>query len=173
VTGPSILPAALAPVREALLAAARADAAALLADADADAAAAAETARGQAAALLAAARAESAADVETALAGERAAARRRARTTVLEARRDVFGEIRNASRAAVRTLRDEPEYARLRDALAAAARAELGAAASMVEHESGGLVAAAGGRHLDYSLDGFADRAADALGAELDRLEEP
>jgi vacuolar-type H+-ATPase subunit E/Vma4 len=173
VTGPSILPAALAPVREALLAAARADAAALLAAADADAAAAAETARGQAAALLAAARAESAADVETALAGERAAARRRARATVLAARREVFGEVRDASHAAVRALRDEPDYPRLLDALTATVRAELDPAASIAEHESGGLVAVAGARRLDYSLDGFADRAVDALGAELDRRWQP
>ena len=167
--GPAVLATTLAPVGEALLAAAHADADALLAAADAEAATAISAARVQVAEILAAARAEGAADAETVLAGERAGAHRRARVTLLRARRDAFQEIRDASRTAVRTLRGEPEYPRTLDAFAAAIRSELGPAASIAEDESGGMVADAGSRHVDYTLRGFVDRAVDALGAELEQ----
>lgn len=165
--------AALAPVRAALLAAARAQAQRLLAEADAETAATLAAARAQAAAMVEQARTEGAADAAIALAGARARARREARAIAMAARRDAYLSLRKASRAAVRRLRDDPAYPGLRDGLAAAVRGRLGADPVLVEGAAGRMVAETAGRRVDYSLDGFADRAVDALGTELEELWAP
>lgn len=163
----------LAPVRAALLAAARAQAGRRLAAADAEADAVLAAARAQAAAMVEQARTEGAADATIALAGARARARREARAIVMAARRDAYRSVREAGRAAVRRLRAEPGYPGLRDRLATALRGRLGPDPLVVEGATGGMVAETAGRRVDYSLDGFADRAVDALGAELEGLWAP
>lgn len=182
------LSAALEPVRRALLAAAAAENARVLADVDAQAAVEIAAARSRADAAVARARAEGAADAAIALAGARARARRRARATVLRAHRQSYLRLREASRAAARRLLDQPGYANLPDRLAAAAvaavaRLEPGAAGHAVpggtvgsivtRNAGGGVVAEAAGRRVDYSLDGFADRAVDELGPDLEVLWQP
>jgi hypothetical protein len=170
---PSALAAALAPLRDALLADARAETARLLATAEADAAAELAATQARADATLAEARAEGEADAVAVLTGDRARANRRARATVLRARSDAYQALRAGSQAAMRDLRRGAEYPRLLDRLAAVARAELGPSATFVEDASGGVLAEAEGRRLDYSLTGFADRAVDALGSDLERLWSP
>ncbi|MGC9669782.1 V-type ATP synthase subunit E family protein [Planosporangium sp. 12N6] len=151
----------LAPVREALLAAARADADQIVAAAEADADAVLAAARDQAARILGQARQEGLADAAALVAADRSRARRRARVTVLRARREAYEVLRSATRAAAARLRDEPEYPELRARLVAAARRALGPDARVQEAEGGGIVAESPGHRLDLSLSGFADRAFD------------
>jgi hypothetical protein len=156
---------ALAPVRNALLADARADAERLDARALGDAGRALAQAREQADRILAEARAAGAADAAEVVARERAQARRRARTVVLRARREAYEELVAAARTAVSHLRAEPGYAELSGHLAGAARRLLGPHTRVEEAGGGGVVASSGGRRLDLSLTGFADRAVGGIAA--------
>jgi vacuolar-type H+-ATPase subunit E/Vma4 len=162
--------AALEPVRAALRGRARAAAHGALAEAESDAARVLADAERQAAALLAEARVAGEVDATAALAGERARGRRRARAVVLAAQRAAYEQFRDRARRAVLALRDDPDYPRLVAGLTALARADLGPAAVVSPHPDGGVVAAASGRRVDYSLPVLADRAADGLGAEVQRL---
>lgn len=119
---------------------------------------------------------------EARLEGERAAAReaarrhasstRRARETVLAARRGLVDELRGRSRRAVLELRGQPGYTELLERLAAAARAQLGDDAELVVDppDRGGVAARRGDASVDYTLPTMADRAIDAMGAHLERL---
>lgn len=158
------LAAALGPVRGALIARARAEAAAAQSAAAAAVARVSADAEQVAAELLAAARAEGTADAEAALAYERAAMRRRARSTVLRARRLAVERLGEQARIAVLALATAPELAQL----PSVARARLGAAATVTADPDGGVVAVADDRRIDYRLTGFADRAVAALGGELE-----
>jgi vacuolar-type H+-ATPase subunit E/Vma4 len=160
----------LAPVRAALLASARAEAARIRADADAAAERTVAVAREEAAAILARARKQGAADAAALLGADRSCARRQARALVLAARREGYENLRAAARAAVLRMRYDPGYPRLRTALADAARHTLGRSARIGDTDDGGVVGQRAGRRVDLSLTGFADRAVDACAA---RLEDP
>ena len=170
---PDRVEAELEPVRAALLAAARADAAAVLVAADEDEAATMAAARAQVADLVGAARREGAADAAAMLAADRARGRREARRIELSARQEVLDQLRSRARAAVTALRDDPGYGRLRDRLAARARELAGPDAVISEPPDGGVVAVSAGRRWDLSLPVLAERAVDALGPEVERLWTP
>jgi vacuolar-type H+-ATPase subunit E/Vma4 len=161
-------PAALAPVREALLAAARADAAGIRAGAEERATQVVAAARKEADELREAARAQGAEDGTAALAAARTRARRLARAAVLRARSEAYEALRAGGRGAVVALTTDADYPRLRERLAAAARTAAGPESRVREADGGGVVAEAPGRRVDYSLAGFADRAVDTLAAELE-----
>ncbi len=171
--GPDRVEAELEPVRAALLAAARADAAAVLAAADEDEAATMAAARAQVADLAGAARREGAADATAMLAADRARGRREARRIELSARQEVWDQLRSRARAAVTALRDDPGYGRLRDRLAARARELAGPDAVISEPPEGGVVAVSAGRRWDLSLPALAERAVGALGPEVEQLWTP
>ena len=131
----------LAPVREALLAAARAQAAQVGAAADAEAAQVLAGAQAQADALCARAREQGTADATSTVMRDRARARREARTVVLSARREAYELLMLDARAAVGALAAEPGYAALRDTLTAAARQALGPRAKIRDADGGGILA--------------------------------
>ena len=166
----STLLADLGPTRAALLASARAQAKSLLASADADALAEIERARRRADGLVAAARAAGEADAEARATHMLRHARRHAGSAVQRARHDAYDRLRYEARQATRELRRQRDYPRLHAGLAAAARTALGADAVIEEAVGGGVIAAAGRRRLDLSLDRFADASVDALGAQVSRL---
>jgi vacuolar-type H+-ATPase subunit E/Vma4 len=170
---PAQVRATLVPVRDSLLARARADADAVLAQADADAEAVLSAARARAAALVAEARAAGERDAAVLAARDRARAQRKARAAVLHAQTGVYQELRRRSLAAVRALRDDPVYPCLLEALRDRARDRLGADAVVREHPDGGVVAEVPGRRLDATLDALTDDALDGLGGEVRRLWEP
>lgn len=158
------LAVALAPVREALLTAARADAAQALAAADVAAASILATSQAGADRIRQEARAQGTANGTVAAAAERNQARRAARARVLSAERDAYQQLRGAARAAVARLADEPGYPRLRAAMAAAVARRLDPEATVSDAAGGGVIGQVPGRRVDYSLAGFADRAVDAMG---------
>jgi vacuolar-type H+-ATPase subunit E/Vma4 len=160
------LPAALQPVRAALLAAARADADATRARGHADADAVTAAARAQAAQLTAQARRQGSADAATEAARATAAARRAAHQSVLTARARAYRDLREQARPAVAGLAAEPGFAALRARLTAALRRRLGPGAGVRDSADGGLVGQAGSRRVDLSLSGFADRAVDTVAAQ-------
>ena len=99
---------------------------------------------------------------------ERSRARAEAHTRVLTAREEIHQALRASVRQAVRQLRDDPRYPALLDHYEARARAQLGPR-TRIERDPdpmGGVVATAGRRRLDYSLDALADLAFDALADE-------
>jgi hypothetical protein len=159
--------AALAPVREALLAAAHADADQVRAEASERAARVLVAARREADRILTEARREGEDAVAAVLAAEQARARRQARATVLAQRREAYAQLGARARVAVEALAREPAIA---CGLEAAVRRALGEGARIREADGGGVVGEVEGRRLDCSLAGFAERAVSAL---LDELEEP
>ena len=116
----------LGPLREALLAEARADAARTLAQADADAAATIAAARAEAEALVVQARADGAAAAEIEGAHVQAQARRAARAAVLAAERELYDELCRQALAGAAALRGTAVWDKLLLELAAAARSQLG-----------------------------------------------
>jgi vacuolar-type H+-ATPase subunit E/Vma4 len=166
-------PDALAPVRGFLLARARADAERVRAEAAADADALLARARRQAEAILAEAAERGAAEGAEAAAATRARTRRRVRGLVLGAQRQAYEALRQRSSTAAQALREDPGYPRLRRRLAVLARECLGADAITSDAPGGGVIAVAPGRRADYSLGSLADRAVEALGAEVEGLWTP
>jgi len=165
--------AALAPLREALLAQARAEADRLTAEAVAQAEEDLARADAQASAVIAGARAEGAADAAALVQAARASARRRARRTRLAAQTRAYAELRRRSIAALGALRDSPAYPAWLAALTEQARTALGPSAAVTEHPAGGIVATVPGRRLDLSLPALADRAMADLGEEVVTLWAP
>lgn len=163
----------LEPVRESLLARARADADAVLAQADADAEAVVSEARARGVSLVAEARAAGERDAAVLAARDRARAQREARASVLRARTRVYEELRRRSMAAVRALRNDPAYPCLLEALRDRARNRLGPDAVLHDHPDGGVIAEVPGRRLDETLDALTDDALDGLGGEARRLWDP
>lgn len=162
----------LAPLRESLLGAVRAEAESTrLRDEEAGGAALA-VAREQAERLVEDAR----------LAGERAAGReaarahaaaaRQARESRLDVERSLVDELRARVLDATRAARSDPRYGKLLDRLAKRALAQLGPEAELVRDppETGGLRARAGRRSVDYTLPVLVDRAIEELGASLEEL---
>ncbi|MFR9799093.1 hypothetical protein ACL02U_24850 [Streptomyces sp. MS06] len=166
--------AALAPVRERLLADARADAEALLAAADADAAARRAAAEEQAAGILAEARRQGAADAEAVRGAQLARAARAARARDLAARRACWEELRRQVADGARALQGTPAYPELRRRLAAHARQALGPGARIGEAPGGGVTGRAPGRRIDCSLTALASRTLDLVPAhEVEELWAP
>lgn len=160
----------LRPVRDALLRRAGAEAARTLAAARREAAEVVGAAEREAADLAERARARGEAEAEEVLAVERARARRTVRSADLTARGAAYERLRTEVIAAVRRLRDEPDYPRLRERLAAEVRRVLGPDADITEAPGGGVYGRTEGARVDCSLDTFAERAVAALGPELDRM---
>lgn len=163
----------LAPVRDALLDQARRAAADMRNAASADAAEAVAKARRRAAEILAEAERQGAADGAALAAVERMRARRKAREIVLRAQRAAYDELRRRARAAVTELRDHSSYPVLRYRLARLARSRAGPGATLSEHPDGGVLAVTQDRRVDCSLGMLADRALEALGAEVEGLWTP
>lgn len=157
---------ALAPVRDALLAAARDSAAQLRAQADQAARDVLGQAQVEADEIRKQARDHGEVDSDELLAAERTQARRRARSVVLAAERAQYEALRAVARQAVTGLRDEPEYQAVQGRMAGSLRRLLGDEAQLQEAAGGGVVATAHGRRADLSLDRLADRAVDVVLAE-------
>ncbi|MFD8530005.1 V-type ATP synthase subunit E family protein [Streptosporangium canum] len=164
---------ALAPVVDALLRRARADAETIITTAEDEAAEMIAAARWEAQAVLAEARASGAAQARAYAAMEHARAQRRARRVELAAQREVLEELRGRAVTAVRSLRDDPCYPRLLERLGELARQAGGGDLVVSEHSDGGVVAEGRGRRVDCTLDALAGRAVDALGGEVERLWAP
>jgi len=83
-----------------------------------------------------------------------------ARSVVLEAQRRVHDEVIRAAHEAVIDIRADPRYPALLDHLESEAREQLGRGA-IIERDpnGGGVVGAADGRGVDYTLPALADRA--------------
>jgi vacuolar-type H+-ATPase subunit E/Vma4 len=159
------LAAALAPVREALLAWARADAGTIRATSETGARAALAAAAAQAEQIRREAQQQGTADAELAVAADRSAAVRHARTLALRARREAYERLRVAARAEVCALHDEPDFPGARDRMVRAVRAALGPDALISDAADGGVVGVTPHQRLDLSLRGFADRATDTVAA--------
>jgi vacuolar-type H+-ATPase subunit E/Vma4 len=157
-------------VAAALLQAARRDAGLVRGQADEQAAAILADARREAAGALETARADGAAEAHAYGTAERAKARRGARTTALAARREALEGLRRETRRATGLLQDDRP---LRERLVALAGEACGDGAIVTGHPDGGVVADAPGRHVDCSFGALADRAVDALGAEVEELWTP
>jgi hypothetical protein len=162
------LSTALRPVRDALLAAARREADQAWAQAESTAGLTLANAEETAAQIRKDAHARGVADCAEAVATERSRAGRQARTLVLNARVDEYRALRAAARETVAALRDDPDYPRIRQGLVDVVRSVLGTSADVREGECGGIVGEVPGRRADYSLAGFAERAVDAVLADLD-----
>ena len=160
----------LAPVREELLARARAQAEREVAAADAEAAATLAAAQSEADAIHDAARAEGESNAAAVLAVERSRARRQARAVILAAQRQAYDELRSRVVQALPALRDDPAYRPWRDRLAAHARTVLGADAVLSEPPEGGVLGEADGRRVRYTLAGLADQVIDTMGADVEGL---
>ncbi len=164
--GPSTQWEALAPLRAALLAGARAEAARIRDAADTEAQRTLDQAHREAAELLATARAQGEADAATVLAAEAADAQRVARQVVLSAQRDVYERLRAEALEVVRHLLADPVP---RAALAARIRDQLGEDAAVRADPDGGLRGESGdGRSIDASAGALVDRA--LAGVDGDRL---
>jgi vacuolar-type H+-ATPase subunit E/Vma4 len=159
---------ALAPVSDALLAAARQEAEHEVDRARTAAARTLADAATEAKSMRSRARERGAADAAAALTADRARARRAGRATVLAARREAYEALCSDARRAVAGLREDPGYAGLCRQMANAIRQVLGPDAEVRESQDGGMVGEAHGRRLDYSLSGFADRAMQAMAHELE-----
>ena len=155
-------PPALDPLREALLRAARAEAARLVADADADADATVARARAQVDARLEEARARGRAEGAERLEASAAAERRASRERLLRAQGRVHAELVGRARTLVAGLLADPARRR---GLEARLRSQLGPGAVVEATADGGLLGQDGsGRTVDASVATLVD---DAL-ANLD-----
>jgi vacuolar-type H+-ATPase subunit E/Vma4 len=161
----------VAPLHDALLHHARADAESVLAAAEARVARMLADADREGAALIERARAEGIAVAEREAAREQALARREQRALLLAGRRQVYEELQAALGAAVQDLRNEPGYPALLQRLAAAAREQLGDDATIeLDAPGGGVRASKGPRHVDYTLDALGARALERLAPDLEKL---
>lgn len=164
--------AALAPVREYLLRAARAEADRIRGQARDQADQTLRQARRNAEQAVWRARQEGEAQAAPAAAAERAQGRERARSIVLGAQRQACEELRAQVLAAAR-LRDESGYERLEAGLSALAAGAAGPGATVTVHRAGGVVARSGHAVVDCSLPRLASLAVDALGDEVRELWTP
>lgn len=156
--------AELEPVRAALIARARSDAAAMRAAAQVDARRAMADAQQQADAMLADARAQGRADAAAQLAVEQSRSRRAARAVVLAAQRTAYDELRDRARAAVRELMAVPAS---RAHLELLIRDRLGDDAVVRVQQDGGLLGETpDGRRLDASVRALVDGALAGLDME-------
>lgn len=160
---------ALDPVRAALLADARRDAARLRAAADAEVEAIRRRSAEECDRIRRDARARGEAEAQETLDAERARARRRSRTVVLRARGEVYQELRRRVREAAGALRGASDYPALHARLVEEARAAVGADARVTETPDG-VVAEARGHRAVLSLTAVAEDVLDRMGPDLERL---
>jgi vacuolar-type H+-ATPase subunit E/Vma4 len=163
------LATALAPVRNALVQAARADVTKVLGEAADRADAATATARRRAETAHTAARAAGAADANQTMIAARTSHQRQARARSLHVGRDAYEQLHQRVRAAAGELATGPDYGGLRATLVTAAHRLLGPEAVITEAPGGGIFAESGNRRLDLSLAAFAERAADRIAVRLAR----
>jgi vacuolar-type H+-ATPase subunit E/Vma4 len=161
---------ALGPVRAALLARARADAAAEVSRAEEEARAIVHEAERRAAAVREEARARGEADAHAVLVAIRARSRREARSVVLRAQSEVVAALRDRVHAGLLGLRGDPAFADMESRLESQARVLLGPDVRLTKDPSGGFVAESGGRRAELTLAAVADRLLDRLGPELQSL---
>jgi vacuolar-type H+-ATPase subunit E/Vma4 len=161
---------ALGPVRAALLARARADAAAEVSRAEEEARATVQEAERLADAVRQEARARGEADAHAVMVAMRARSRREARSVVLGAQSEVVAALRDRVHAGLQGLRDDPAYADMETKLESRARALLGPDVRLTKDPSGGFLAEAAGRRAELTLAAVADRLLDRLGPELQGL---
>ncbi|MFS8098939.1 hypothetical protein LFM09_17565 [Lentzea alba] len=152
---------ALAPVRAALLARARAQAGRELAAAHLDGDALLATARAEARSILDLAAEEGRADAASSIAAEHEKARRTARALEQAAQREIYDDLRHRVTTAVARAFADPVR---RDRLVAMIRTELGAGATVRDAPGGGVTGEAAGRVVDLGVEAVAGRAVDALG---------
>ncbi|HXZ74218.1 MAG TPA: V-type ATP synthase subunit E family protein [Streptosporangiaceae bacterium] len=165
--GEAAMPAALAPVRAALLRHAREQADEIIGEARRQAEGALARARRDAAGRVAAAREagrSQAAPLAAALRGE---SRRGARATVLSAQREAYEELRDRVGASVAGIRDEPGYELLLERLRWHACRVVGPGAKASEVPAGGVIARGPGIVVDCSLPRLADATMEALGDQV------
>jgi len=162
----------LAPLREALIAAAHRDAESVRAEAAAAVEAELAAARADAGVLVERARAEALERAELEARSREAAQRREAQGRVLRARREAYEALRDEAVAAVLRLRDDPGYEALLDRLEAGARERLGADSTVQRDPPGvgGVIAHDGQRLIDATLPALAERALEALGSGVEEL---
>ena len=167
-TGDRPVDVALAPVRRALRDAAARGATDVRRRAQMESDRVLAEAASRASTIRSEAREQGAAEAAAALAVDRIRARRTTRAAILAAHRESYEALRSAARDAVAGLRDDPDYPRWREGMAAAVRRTLGDDARVRDHPDGGLIGESAGRRVDFSLSGFADRAMDTIIADLD-----
>ncbi|HLF69256.1 MAG TPA: hypothetical protein VI503_07890 [Gaiellaceae bacterium] len=161
----------LDPVRGALLAEAEAEAGYVVGQARQRAAAQLAQAAEEKAVLVERARAEGEAAAELEAEAELTRARRNARTSVLEARRAVYDDVRRQAYAAAELLRTERRYVTLLDRLAEVVRAELGARAEIErDPPAGGVIGRLGNRRVVQTLPVLVERCLAAHSEEVERL---
>jgi vacuolar-type H+-ATPase subunit E/Vma4 len=162
--------AALAPVRESLLAAAGGIAADIRADAHEQVQALLDAATSEADSIRADAIAngEAAARSEAALRSARA--RREASEVVLARRNALRLELQRQVHESALALRTDPRYPVLLARLKEHGRALLGADATITEGPDGGVIAEAGSRRLNLSLPTLASETLESMMAEVSPL---
>lgn len=162
----------LGAVRQALLDAARGEAARVVAAARAAADDTRARARDRADETLRRARCDGEAAAQQMLAVERARDRRDAQRITLAARRRAWEELRQRAGAAAEQLATAPDYPDRVARLADTARTRLGDAAVITVDgpEGPGVVAEAGNRRIDMRLRVLADRSVAELGTRVEEL---
>jgi vacuolar-type H+-ATPase subunit E/Vma4 len=168
----SRLKAELAPLEQAMLAAARDQAAARLREAKAQVTATKEKSAAQVKALLDRARAEGGDAAERTARHRLLEARRQARTLVLGAERAAYERLLTEAVAATRSLPGHAEYAVLEEGLVEAAKALLGPAAKITRNPAGlgGVEGRNGHRLVDLTLPALAHRCVARMGGQVARL---
>jgi vacuolar-type H+-ATPase subunit E/Vma4 len=161
----------LRPLCDALRAEAQARARTILAEADREARSTLADAQRRADELRGAARAQGAADARRR--GDRvvAEARRRTRSQVLRARRELYERVGSIARTRLAAVEGTAAARELNERLAAEARERLGD--ECVVHESPvgvGIVASAGRRRLDLSLDALVEREMNRGGTRIEEV---
>lgn len=165
--------AGLAAVRARLLDDATTQAARVVADARAQAAAAVDRARGDAERAVALAAAAGQAEAVPFAAAERARGHQQARSVLLSARREAYGELCGQVLAATARLRDDPGYQRLIGRLTVMAATAAGPDAAVTVAPGGGVVARSAHVIVDCSLPRLAALAVEALGDQVRELWTP
>lgn len=161
--------AALEPVREALLAAAHAEAERTVRAAQEAADHALAVASDRAQALVEQGRREGGADADAALTSERSRTHRRARGLVLGAQRAAYDALRAGVQQQVAALPQDPVWPAMREQLAVRARQLLGADAELAD-VPGGVVARSGSRTVELTVSSLADAQLVELGPEVEKL---
>jgi vacuolar-type H+-ATPase subunit E/Vma4 len=163
---------ALAPVIDALLRAAQADAANSMSAAEADAAAQLAQARAEAAAIVARAKADGEAAAEHASAAALIAARRESRETILAAHRRAYELLRQGVFDELARRADSPAGSALLAQLEALVRARLGPDATIGRLDAPriGVRATDGKRQVEMTVDPFVERELAAFGDRIEAL---
>ena len=163
----------LAPVREAMLYRAHAQAGQIIAGARRQAGDMLEQAQAQAAGNLAIASRAGQQQAVSLAAARRNRGRRDAQAILLRAQRDAYDLLQAKVRAAVTGLRYEPGYEQMKGRLTELAVGLAGPGATVTEHPDGGVVARTPEVVVDCSLPRLADAAVAALGPQVAGLWEP